>query len=299
MLFCYRRLDTLIQVIDSLKNNSLAQISDLIIFSDGWIDAESQIDVLMVREYIAGISGFNSLRIYESNINKGLANSIIEGVSAILNEYQCCIVLEDDLIVSSNFLDFMNQGLNYYQNNEKVISICGYSPLIDSTEDVYFTQRSSSWGWATWSNRWDRVDWDCRYYNSFKYNIFKKIQFNKMGSDLSWMLMKQMNGNINSWAIRFCFHQFQNSLYSIHPTISKIENIGIAHYNATNTYKSFNRFKSKFDITHKVNFQFKSQVKLESTIISQFVKVNSIKARILNKILLIIERINSICRLNE
>ena len=285
ILFCYRRLDTLIQVIESLKNNSLARYSDLIIFSDGWKDSESELDVLKVRDYVAAISGFNSLRIYESKINNGLANSIINGVSEVLSTYKTCIVLEDDLVVSTNFLDFMNQGLNFYQNNSQIISICGYTPIIKSNEDMYFTHRSSSWGWATWSDRWEKVDWECKSYQSFKFNLFQIIRFNKMGSDLSWMLWKQMHGLINSWAIRFCFHQFNYGLYSIHPTISKVQNIGVGDLNATNTNGLFSRFETTLDEGEKRDFLFTNDSRLNHDLIKQFVKPNSFIERFKSKLI--------------
>ena len=283
ILFCYRRLDTLIQVIESLKNNSLARYSDLIIFSDGWKDSESELDVLKVRDYVAAISGFNSLRIYESKINNGLANSIINGVSEVLSTYKTCIVLEDDLVVSTNFLDFMNQGLNFYQNNSQIISICGYTPIIKSNEDMYFTHRSSSWGWATWSDRWEKVDWECKSYQSFKFNLFQNFRFNKMGSDLSWMLWKQMHRKINSWAIRFCFFQFSHNLFSVHPVVSKVQNIGIGHIDATNTIKSNNRFNTILDKGLDVDFVFKEIPCLQLSIIKQFRKPNSFWIRFKSK----------------
>ena len=60
-------------------------------------------------------------------INKGLAKSIIDGVSNMLNRYSRVIVLEDDLRTTPNFLDFMNQSLDFYENNRAIQSVSGYS----------------------------------------------------------------------------------------------------------------------------------------------------------------------------
>ncbi len=283
VIFCFRRLHTLVQVIDSLKANELAAASDLIVYSDGYDDILIEKEVIAVRQYLHQISGFKSVRIINSKKKLGLANSIIKGVSEVLSTYKSCIILEDDLVVSSNFLDFMNQGLSYYQNNNQVVSICGYSPLIKSNEDIYFTHRSSSWGWATWSDRWERIDWECKSYQTFKYNLFQNFRFNKMGSDLSWMLWKQMHGQINSWAIRFCFHQFNCGLYSIHPTISKVQNIGVGDLNATNTNGLFSRFETTLDEGEKRDFLFIHDSRLNHDIIKQFVKPNSFIERFKSK----------------
>ncbi len=283
VIFCFRRLHTLVQVIDSLKANKLAALSDLIVYSDGYDNILIEKEVIAVRQYLIQISGFKSVRIINSEKNLGLANSIIKGVSEVLSTYQSCIILEDDLVVSSNFLDFMNQGLSYYQNNNHVISICGYSPLIKSNEDIYFTHRSSSWGWATWSDRWESVDWECKSYQTFKFNLFQNFRFNKMGSDLSWMLWKQMHGQINSWAIRFCFHQYLLNKYSVHPVISKVQNIGIGDINATNTLIKTNRYETNVDMSINIKFRFIENPYIERNIIRQFIKPYSLVERLSNK----------------
>ncbi len=284
VLFTYIRLENLQNTINALAANIYAIDSELIIFSDGAKYPEDEQKVNEIRSYLKSIVGFKSISIKESEINLGLAKSVIRGVSSVLEKYDHCIVLEDDLIVSSNFLEFMNQGLDYYKNIENVLSICGYSPPIKSTNDIYFTRRSSSWGWATWSNRWKEVDWECKGYDNFKFDLLKKIRFNRMGSDLSLMLKKQMNGQIDSWAIRFSFHQFNRNLYSVHPTISKVVNNGLNEQFATNTVGNLNRFSTILDTGDKLKFDFVEVPQLEAEIIRQFIIPNSIFERLKSKL---------------
>jgi hypothetical protein len=287
ILFTYRRLESLKKTVEALANNSLAADSDLIVFSDGAKGLKDNQAVLEVRAFLKTITGFKSITIHESSSNKGLAASIIQGVSDVLKVYPSAIILEDDLITSSNFLTYMNQSLHYYHSNPKVLSISGFSPVISGLEEneVYFTQRASSWGWACWADRWSKIDWECSFYDEFKHNRQLKAKFNEMGSDMTLMMKRQMEGKLNSWAIRFCFHQFQYQLFSVHPAISKIENIGISDENATNTYQRFNRYSSQFDKSENSKFLFNDQVTLDPKIIKQFIKDNSIKARLLNKLL--------------
>ena len=150
--------------------------------------------------------------------------------------------------------------------------------------DIYYTQRASSWGWACWEDRWEKIDWQAKAYESFINDRKAKLRFNKMGSDMTHMMWRQMQGIINSWAIRFCFHQFQNNLLSVHPAISKVQNAGFAEKNATNTVHKYNRFQSEFDTSESVHFNFDKEVQLEKDIIKQIIKDNSIKVRIMNKI---------------
>jgi len=161
ILFCYKRLASTIQTINSLKNNELAKDSVLYIFSDGPKNKEDERDIFEIRRYLKTITEFKEIIISESKENIGLSNSIINGVSKIIDEYGKVIVMEDDLITSKNFLSFINQALIHYKDNSKVFSISGFTVNVNGldTNDIYFTLRGSSWGWGTWKDRWDNVDW--------------------------------------------------------------------------------------------------------------------------------------------
>lgn len=256
-LFVYKRLDTLKETVAALQRNTLAIESELFIFSDAPKTVDDEAEILKVRGFIKNISGFKKIHLFEADKNKGLANSIIHGVTQILREFGKIIVLEDDLLISSNFLSYMNQCLEHYQNDKKIFSISGYTYNIKATnaKDVYFTGRSSSWGWGTWQDRWEKVDWEVEDYYNFKTNAAEKKAFNKMGSDLSSMLRRQMDGEMNSWAIRWCYHQFKHNLYTVYPTVSKVRNIGFGN-NATHTFDYFNRYETKLDQSGKENFSF-------------------------------------------
>jgi hypothetical protein len=287
VLFTYLRLESLKQAINALANNSLAIDSDLIIFSDG---SKSKNDGLMVKEvraYLKTIQGFKSVTIHESSSNKGLAASIIQGVSDVLKVYPSAIILEDDLISSRNFLEFMNLALEYYHDKPEILAISGFSPTIKGLreEEVYFTHRASSWGWACWEDRWSKIDWKCEYYHEFKHSATLKSKFNEMGSDMSLMMKRQMEGELNSWAIRFCFHQFQYQLFSVHPAISKIQNIGLSDELATNTYQKYIRYSSTLDHSGNNSFVFQNQILLNPKVIKQFIKDKSISVRFINKLL--------------
>lgn len=156
------------------------------------------------------LSVFKSVNYTFSETNKGLGNSVIKGVTEVINRYGKAIVLEDDLILAPNFLFFMNQGLDKYKEEKSVFSICGYSNKVkvpkDYSYDTYFCTRSSSWGWATWADRWNSVDWELENFD--KYHILKK-EFNRWGGSDCWKMLNDWKcGRNKSWAIRFCFAQF-------------------------------------------------------------------------------------------
>ena len=72
-------------------------------FSDGPKSDTDKEKVLEVREYIKTISGFKRVNLVEREQHLGLANSIINGVTEIINKYGRIIVLEDDMVSSPYF----------------------------------------------------------------------------------------------------------------------------------------------------------------------------------------------------
>jgi hypothetical protein len=286
LLFTYKRVGTLQHTVNALMGNHLASTSELIIFSDGWKGEHDKNGVLAVRSYISGISGFEKVTVFESIDNKGLANSIIVGVSTMLNQYGKVIVLEDDLITSANFLTYMNKALLFYETIAEVFSISGYSTNVPITfgDDVYFTKRASSWGWATWKNRWDDVDWNVADFNSIRYSYLMRKRFNAMGSDLYRMLCNQMSGKIDSWAIRWTYCQFKKGSFTVYPTKSKVQNIGTSTA-ATHTLDRFNRFDTELDTSEQQTFNFPIEVALSGIYLNYFLKQYSIITRLKYKVL--------------
>ena len=126
VLFVYNRLDHTMNVIESLKNNILAEDTDLYVFSDAAKTEKVQNSVEAVREYIRKTDwrkNFRNVTVVEAEENKGLAKSIIGGVTGVLKKYGKVIVVEDDLVLSPHFLQYMNGALEYYQNVPEVCSV--------------------------------------------------------------------------------------------------------------------------------------------------------------------------------
>ena len=262
VLFVYNRLSHTKQTVEALQNNILAKQSNLYIFSDGPKN-ETVEEVNKVRAYIKTISGFKSVTIYESQYNKGLANAIIDGVTQILKQYGKIIVLEDDLETNQWFLTFMNDALNKYENINNIFMIGGHNVKIKIpfwyTQDYYLVHRSCSWGWGTWLNKWEFADWTVKGYNDFIKNASEIQKFNRIGSDATPMLKSQMEGKIDSWAIRWEFCMFKHNAYCLRPVYSLVNNIGLdgtgVHCGKTDaseiTYKLYNKNKYKINLPTK------------------------------------------------
>lgn len=288
-LFTYNRLEETKQTIEALKNNFLATESDLFIFSDGPKNELAKDKVIAVREFITTIKGFKSITVLKSKTNKGLANSIIEGVSKVIAEYGKVIVLEDDLVTTPNFLDFMNQGLEHFRNNECVYSISGFVPLIKNTYnfDFFLHERSYPWGWATWDHEWNQVNFNKKDLSKIIRTDSKVLKefSSKCGEDAPKMLLNSIDGLNNSWYIRWVFSNFINCKLAIFPTQSLVSNEGFNSSKGTHcvglsayeyslydgsirdfqfTYSKKNldqNFLKYFTFKHKIIFRFKLLLK--------------------------------------
>lgn len=263
VVFAYNRPWHLQQTIEALLKNDLAAKSDIHIFSDG---PRSDADIPKIeelRKYIKSVQGFKRLNIYEREKNMGLANSIITGVTEVISTHEQVIVMEDDLLCSSDFLAFMNQGIDTYKNQPEIFSITGWKPPIDLKsyhQQVYLHYRPSSLGWATWKESWATAKWDIPDYESFRKDKAKQKLFQRGGADLPAMLSKQMNGKIDSWAIRWAYTLYKENAFCVYPTQTKIRHIGFDGSGSNNINKKMTGFE---DFVVEGSYEMPQGIKLE------------------------------------
>lgn len=243
-LFVYNRIWHLQQTIKALQNNLLAQESELFIFSDGPKDTAGEDNVSEVRRYIKTITGFKRVTIIERDHNLGLSQSIITGVTKLVSKYSRVIVLEDDLVTSPYFLQFMNDSLLLYQDEERIICVCGYMyPLGKKYADTLFLRVCDSWGWATWKRGWDLfVADDKQLYNDLKARkLFKKFNLEGVFNYVK-MLKAQIQRKNDSWAIRWYASALLNDKLSLYPWKTLVANTGFdcsgRHGGSIDYYKS-------------------------------------------------------------
>jgi len=228
LLFVYNRPYHTKQTIEALQKNDLAKESKIFIYSDAPKDENAKQGVEEVRSYIKSIDGFKDITIIEREKNFGLADSIINGVTKIVNRYGKVIVLEDDLVTSPYFLRFMNEALEFYEYEKRVWHISGWNYPIDTKglDDVFLWRVMNCWGWATWKDRWEYYEKNIdRLVEKFsKDDIYK---FNLDGVENFWsQVLANRDKKINTWAIFWYATIFKHNGLSLNPAISYVRNIG-------------------------------------------------------------------------
>ena len=233
VMFVYNRADHFNKTYDALAKCPEARFSELFIFSDGPKNEESAQKVSEVREALKKVQTdgfFKSVIVTESPVNKGLAKSVIAGVTEVVRKYGKVIVVEDDSMVEQNFLKFMNSCLSTYAENKAIGCIAGYVPVLelpqDYTADIFVTYRSCSSAWATWADRWENVDWELKNISDFYKNPALIKRLNSNGSDRFIRLYRQTKGNGSSWSVRFGAHLVKNNWLTVYPRFSYVQNIG-------------------------------------------------------------------------
>ena len=227
-LFVYNRPEHTRRTIKFLQQNLLANESRLFIFSDAAKDSSQQLLVDEVRAIIRLVDGFKSVEIIERKTNFGLAESIIDGVSTLVFEYGKVIVFEDDLISSAYTLQYFNDALQRYQNEEKVMHIGAYMyPLKgENLPETFFYRAATSWGWATWERAWKDFEPDVNKIIA-RFDRKKKNEFSIEGTMNFWKQIIEFKlGRNNSWAIRWYASIFLKGGLTLNPSKSLINNIG-------------------------------------------------------------------------
>jgi hypothetical protein len=189
--------------------------------------------------------------------------------------------MEDDLVTSPDFLAYLAAALEKYEKEPSVFSVTGFQFPIRVPAaypfDAYFSYRANSWGWATWRNRWEKADWSVSDYGAFRRNRADRRMFNRGGDDLSFMLDRQMRGEIDSWAIRWAYAHFRQDAYCLFPVKSRVRNIG---FDGSGTHcEPFEGVNAALNDGEASSLRFPPAGALNEELVREFAAFNSLPAR--------------------
>ena len=218
VIFTYKRLPILRRVVDSLLANSESAASDLIVYSDGPKTPRDQEAVEEVRAYVRELRGFKRIELRFRERNMGLAQSFISGITETLRDHERAIFLEDDNLLSPHFLSFMNDALERYAADSRVICVTGYAfPIWPRQQAPYFVRGAETWSMATWRRGWANFNADAIALRQGLDALGLRVALDRSGFRFYQMLQKQINGEIDSWGVRWWVSAFLAGLYCLYP----------------------------------------------------------------------------------
>ena len=228
LVLAYNRPAHLKRLLESIASNEGAESSSISISIDGPKNQPDREKIKQCNDVANFNYGFKKIKVINHDRNRGLADSVIDAVSTSFLKCERLIVLEDDLVISKSFLNFMNSGLEKYQSYDRVASIQGYQyPGIKLSNGPVFLRGADCWGWATWRDRWRDTDFDSDLLISGFNTPQLRNEFDFGGNKPNFdMLLDQSKGRLNSWAIRWHASQFLRNRLSLFPETSLVQNLG-------------------------------------------------------------------------
>jgi len=229
VLFAYNRLEHTKKTIEALQQNVYAKDSELYIYSDAPKNEAAKESVEVVRAFLHQVDGFKQVHIIERDKNWGLAKNIIDGVTGIVNKYGKIIVLEDDIVTSRYFLKYMNDALEVYKDEKRVMEVNGYMPQINTEgiPETFFLKYADCWGWATWARAWKHFRREPEAIrDSFTQDEIYKFNLNGADEGRWEQIVANCDGRLYTWAIFWDVAIFKNHGLSLMVRNSLVANVG-------------------------------------------------------------------------
>lgn len=241
VLIIFKRLYTMERIIERVRTYSPEKVY---ILADGGRNDDEHIECEKCRREVEQLINWDCeiVRRYADH-NIGVYQNIGEGAKWVFQREKKAIFLEDDNLPEYTFFDYCEQLLDRYENNDKVLWICGtnYLEKFDSKYSYMFTQHMLPCGWASWSEKF------LRYYDGELADIssnmkrFKKSYW--IGSHFYFSLFQNRKASVErtrylietnkqraSWDYQMCYSVRSNDLVGVSPCVNQIKNIGVDEY---------------------------------------------------------------------
>jgi hypothetical protein len=250
LFILYNRADLAKKLFDTIS--SMYQFRSIYISVDG--PKNNNIDKRKVKDVIEvanQVDFSNEVHFNIGNINQGCRTAVAGAIDWFFDNVDEGIILEDDCIPTKDFFIFTSTMLERYRDDNRIAQICGSNTLgfYDTKNTFLYSNFGSIWGWATWKRSWSLYDRDLL---SFDNSAFQNNQIRKKISNNvdAWFRIKNFNdvknGKIDTWDYQWMYTRLSNSMLSVIPKVSLVDNIGVGEH-ATHTFQSIDH-KIEHDI---------------------------------------------------
>jgi len=227
--FAYNRPEHTKRALHALAQCHKFDECEFYLFSDGPRTEAAIPSVIETRRILQEWAVNHKARVIEQTKNLGLAKSIVTGVTDLCQRYGRVVVVEDDLVVSPDFLAFMIEALGRYHADERVMQVGGFtiSAPPNLGEDAFSLPVTTTWGWATWARAWAYFSWQPEDCEIAKHDEEWKKLFNLNGAGpYSSMLEDRLTGKNDSWGILWWYAVSRKRGLVVYPAQSLVWNGG-------------------------------------------------------------------------
>lgn len=245
-MFVYNRADNARRTLEALMRNTLAPETDLFVFSDGGRDEKSWQQVNALRQMLRQMrkdaldhGRLRSMTLVERKTNIYLEENILQGIAQVMGKHDRIIVLEDDIVTGPYFLQWMNDGLDMYKDNSRVMHISGFThlclPLGVEGKGFYFTPHMGGWGWATWRCKWQA---HFRHFKNREQALagLTPQQIKEIEYDGEFPCLKFLDASPIPWDVCWEIAIKRAGGLCLTPCLTLVRNIGL--YNGTHFFSS-------------------------------------------------------------
>jgi hypothetical protein len=259
-LFIYKRPRHTRRMIEHLLRCPGFAESPVFVFADGPRLPRDTAAIAETRAEARRLLGDRAVYL-ERETNAGLDTSVVAGVTDLCDRYGRVIVVEDDLVVSPYFIEFLNAGLRKYAGEPRVMQVCGHMfdvPELSRSKDAVFLPLISSWGWGTWKRAWDLFDPQAHGWTARLADRRERTRFDLDGNfAYARMLSRQMKRPVPAWDIRWYYSVFVRHGIALYPPRTLVLNEG---FDGTGTHGRLSEPLRQAPLDEHAAFEFPTEV---------------------------------------
>ena len=213
-----------------------------------------------VRSYINQIDWDCDVKTWFRDEYVDVFTSLWGAIDWIFDNEEKAIIIEEDVVTSPAFFDYIRQLIDKYSDNESVWMLSGNNACPEYNVDnlSYFPTRFPDiYGWATWKSRWKQLDKKMSFWPDFKKSSSYNNYYNGLlQNKFNYYYFEQVYKNIktyNPWDFIFICNMVKNGGYCLMPNANLAKDIGINGANHGQALQSplckIDYYEDKFLIT--------------------------------------------------
>ena len=162
--------------------------------------------------------------------NLGCEKGVLNGIDWFFNQVDNGIIIEEDVLISENGLQFLDEMLAKYENDSSIFMAGAHLPTgkWHVSQSHFFSRVGHIWGWATWKDRWQKHDPNSMRSLVESELIAKSFGQTRLAEHFKLNLEACLSGQVDTWDFQWNMTMLANKGVCVLPSINQIENIGIS-----------------------------------------------------------------------